>query len=87
MLMLEGHLRLFMARQGKTRISAESEHAVHAVWQTIGFSTEKVIFFLSGVMIGTRDVYVINWANIGRTIVLYILLHVIRFAVLLLFLP
>ena len=47
-------LGLYMARQGKTRISAESEHAVHSVWQSVGFIAETIIFGLSGITIGIR---------------------------------
>lgn len=47
-------LGLFMTKQGKTRISAESEHAVHHVWGYIGFMAETLIFILSGIIMGER---------------------------------
>jgi NhaP-type Na+/H+ or K+/H+ antiporter len=80
-------LGLFMARAGKTRISAESEHVVHSVWQSIGFSAETIIFCLSGLMIGARASEVLDWASLGKIIVLYVLLHIIRFTLLMMFLP
>ena len=45
-------LGLYMTGKGKTRISAESEHAVHHIWGYIGYVAETVIFILSGVIIG-----------------------------------
>lgn len=80
-------LGIYMAKQGKTNISSESEHAVHNVWQTIGFSAETVIFSLSGLTIGIRALEVMSWAIIGKTTVLYVLLHLIRFGLLLAFRP
>ena len=47
---------LYMTNVGKTRISAESEHAVHHVWGYIGFVAETVIFILSGIIMGERAV-------------------------------
>ena len=41
-----------MTNTGKTKISAESEHAVHHVWGYVGFVAETVIFIVSGVIIG-----------------------------------
>jgi len=45
-------LGLYMTNTGKTRISAESEHAVHNVWSYIGFVAETVIFILTGIIMG-----------------------------------
>jgi NhaP-type Na+/H+ or K+/H+ antiporter len=47
-------LGLFMSYSGKTKISAESEHALHHVWGYVGFIAETLIFILSGVIIGER---------------------------------
>jgi NhaP-type Na+/H+ or K+/H+ antiporter len=47
-------LGLYMTNTGKTRISTESEHAVHHVWGYIGFVAETVIFILSGIIMGER---------------------------------
>jgi NhaP-type Na+/H+ or K+/H+ antiporter len=43
---------LYMSNIGKTRISTESEHAVHHVWGFIGFLAETVIFILTGLIMG-----------------------------------
>ena len=43
---------LYMSNIGKTRISTESEHAVHQVWGFIGFLAETVIFILTGLIMG-----------------------------------
>lgn len=48
-------LGLYMTNTGKTKISAESEHAVHNVWGFIGFIAETVIFIVSGIIIGQRS--------------------------------
>jgi NhaP-type Na+/H+ or K+/H+ antiporter len=45
---------LYMSNIGKTRISTESEHAVHHVWGFIGFVAETVIFILTGLIMGQR---------------------------------
>jgi len=45
-------LGLYMTNTGKTKISAESEHAVHHVWGYIGFVAETVIFIVSGIIMG-----------------------------------
>lgn len=45
-------LGLYMTNIGKTKISAESEHAVHHVWGYIGFIAETVIFIVSGIIMG-----------------------------------
>jgi len=45
-------LGLYMTNTGKTRISPESEHAVHHVWSYVGFVAETIIFMLSGIIMG-----------------------------------
>jgi NhaP-type Na+/H+ or K+/H+ antiporter len=87
-------LGLFMNKQGKTRISAESEHALHHVWGYIGFMAETVIFILSGIIMGLRA----SQGNAGHkhpvtstdfllVLANYACLHVIRFTMILLFWP
>ena len=49
-------LGLYMTKSGKTRISAQSEHAVHHVWSYIGFIAETIIFILSGLIMGERAI-------------------------------
>ena len=45
-------LGLYMTNLGKTKISAESEHAVHHVWGYIGFMAETIIFIMTGIIMG-----------------------------------
>lgn len=47
-------LGLFMAAFGKTRISAEADHAVHTFWKFIVYCAETVIFLVAGILVGTR---------------------------------
>ena len=76
-----------MARQGKSQISSESEHSLHSVWATIGFYAETVIFVLAGLMIGLKNNEVLKWENVGKTMILYVILHIIRFTCLVTLLP
>ena len=43
-----------MTATGKTRISAESEHAVHHIWSYLGFVAETMIFMITGLVMGKR---------------------------------
>lgn len=47
-------LGLYMTYSGKTKISIESQHALHHVWGYVGFVAETLIFILSGIIIGDR---------------------------------
>jgi NhaP-type Na+/H+ or K+/H+ antiporter len=47
-------LGLYMTYSGKTKISIESQHALHHVWGYVGFIAETLIFMLSGIIIGDR---------------------------------
>ena len=53
----------------------------------IGFYAETVIFVLAGLMIGLKNIEVVTWENVGKTMLLYVLLHVIRFTCLVVLLP
>jgi NhaP-type Na+/H+ or K+/H+ antiporter len=82
-------LGLYMTRSGKTRISAESEHSVHHVWGYIGYMAETVIFILAGVILGQRlsqDTEV-QFSDYLLVLANYLILHVIRFVVIILFWP
>lgn len=79
-----------MTNTGKTKISAESEHAVHHVWGYIGFVAETVIFILSGIIMGQRsmeDENMITYVDYLKLIGIYITLHFIRFFMILVFWP
>lgn len=88
-------LGLFMNKQGKTRISVESEHAMHHVWGYIGFMAETIIFILSGVIMGIRvaqgnhkdATIVIDWRDFLLVFANYLMLHVIRFSMIGMFWP
>ena len=74
-------LGLYMTNQGKTRISAESEHAVHHVWGYIGFVAETMIFIIAGIIMGERamsdnNLTYVDYLKLFGT---YAGLHVIRF--------
>ena len=79
-----------MTNIGKTKISAESEHAVHHVWGYIGFIAETVIFIVSGIIMGQRSMEAdnsITYVDYLKLIGIYIVLHFIRFSMIFLFYP
>ena len=81
---------LYMTFSGKTKISAESEHAVHHVWGYIGFVAETLIFILSGIIMGERasaDDNLIGYKDYIKLLIAYVLLHFIRFFCILIFYP
>jgi len=84
-------LGLYMTKSGKTRISAQSEHAVHHVWGYVGFIAETIIFILSGLIMGERammpDTKVGAMDVVKLLFGTYPLLHIIRLAVFLMFWP
>jgi NhaP-type Na+/H+ or K+/H+ antiporter len=83
-------LGLYMTNTGKTKISHESEHAVHHVWGYIGFVAETVIFIVSGIIMGQRsmeDAFTITYIDYIKLIGVYIILHFIRFFMILVFWP
>lgn len=47
---------LYMTNRGRTRISTESEEAIHAIWSYIGFCAETLIFLLTGIILGAEFV-------------------------------
>jgi NhaP-type Na+/H+ or K+/H+ antiporter len=82
-------LGLYMSNTGKTRISASSEHAVHHVWSYLGFVAETIIFLLSGVIMGQRATNnpLVDWTDYLKLLASYVILHFIRFFMILLFWP
>ena len=79
---------LYMTNRGRTRISTESEEAIHAIWSYIGFAAETLIFLLTGIVLGgefVTDTFEPMW--ILQLFGMYICLHIIRFVGLLLLLP
>jgi len=43
---------LHMTNRGRTRISTESEEAIHSIWHYIGFCAETLIFLITGIVLG-----------------------------------
>jgi len=80
---------LYMTNTGKTRISAGSEHSVHHVWGYIGYVAETVIFILTGVIMGQRATSdtEIDYRDYMKLIATYVILHFIRFFMILVFWP
>ena len=82
-------LGLYMTKSGRTRISTQSEHAVHHVWGYIGFVAETVVFILSGLIMGKRatDDPLIGASDYFKLLASYVILHFIRFFMILIFWP
>jgi hypothetical protein len=76
-------LGLYMTKVGKTTISQNSEETLHHVWQYLGFISETLVFLLAGVIIAVkvfREDNDIHWDDYLKNLALYVLLHIIRFA-------
>lgn len=43
---------LYMTNRGRTRISTESEEAIHVIWQYVGYAAETLIFLETGIVLG-----------------------------------
>ena len=88
-------LGLFMAAFGKTRISSESDHAVHTFWNYAVYCAETIIFLLAGVIIGNKVFLneepeldlTVGASDYAKVFGLYICMIVVRFLVIALFMP
>ena len=83
-------LGFYMTATGKTRISAESEHAVHHIWSYLGFTAETMIFMITGLVMGKRAIdpeSQLLGIDYLRLIGTYVVLHIIRFISMLIFWP
>jgi NhaP-type Na+/H+ or K+/H+ antiporter len=87
-------LGVWMSYSGKTKISVESEHALHHVWGYVGFAAETLIFMLAGMIIGINvhkmeDEHLIDdeLPDTLLTFCNYLIQHVIRFSMICLFWP
>ena len=76
-----------MSHNGKSRISTESEEAIHAVWSYIGFCAETTIFILAGLWLAQIVLASFTWLDLGKSFALYGFLLLIRYLALMLFLP
>jgi len=76
-------LGILMSAYGRVRISPEVEHYLHSFWEMMAYVSNTVIFLLSGVIIVEKTLFTeeITGVDWGYLILLYILLHVIRFVV------
>ena len=86
---------LFMAAFGRSRISRESNHAVHAFWTYVVYCAETVIFLLAGVIIGNR-VFLneepeldldLTTTDYIKVLYLYLCMLVVRFVVISMWMP
>ena len=88
-------LGLFMAAFGKTRINAESEHAVHTFWKYAVYCAETIIFLMAGIIIGIkvllgekeRDALPITEEDLFKLFGLYLCMTVCRFLAIGVFMP
>jgi len=84
-------LGLFMSAFGKTRIHADTEHAVHNVWSYVVYAAETIIFFLAGVIVGNnvlndKNGY-IRFSDYTRLLLLYLIINIVRYISLFIFAP
>jgi NhaP-type Na+/H+ or K+/H+ antiporter len=88
-------LGLFMAAFGKTRISPESDHAVHTFWKYIVYACETTIFLIAGVLVGIKVVLgestpgalPITGMDFVKLLMLYVCMTVVRFTAIAIFMP
>lgn len=81
-------LGLYMSHNGRTRISTESEEAIHSVWSYVGFCAETAIFILAGLWLANAVSYDhITAVDFGKIFLLYILLFLIRLIAIMIFYP
>jgi NhaP-type Na+/H+ or K+/H+ antiporter len=71
---------LFMSSYGKTLISPAVEHSLHNFWKIIGKNIEGIIFVIGGVILAEISVNseAVTAGEVWKTIILFILLHLIR---------
>ncbi|MCH8331537.1 MAG: cation:proton antiporter, partial [Bacteroidetes bacterium] len=78
-------LGLAMAGVGRTRISPEVEHFLHEFWELAAFMANVLIFIIVGVVIAERTVFTANdFLLLG---IIYIGIHIIRGAMIVMFYP
>lgn len=86
---------LFMAAFGKSRISTESDHAVHTFWTYVVYCAETIIFLLAGVVVGNKIFLneepeldlTVGWSDYLKVFYLYLCMLVVRFLVISIFMP
>ena len=79
-------LGLFMAAYGRSKMSAEIEESLHAVWSWAQFGVETLIFFLSGAIIGNEisgtDEF-IEGSDWWKMVLFFLLMNIVRLIVVL----
>lgn len=64
----------------RTVISPESEGPVHHFWEMIGYLANTILFALVGIVITETAISQFGWIDIPYLILLYIAIHVVRYA-------
>ena len=76
-------LGCFMAAFGKSRISPETEEAVHSFWHFLVYAAETIIFFLAGAIVGGKvikdEMGYIRYIDYIKLIFIYLFMNVARF--------
>eukprot|EP00828_Plagiopyla_frontata_P032511 TRINITY_DN4237_c0_g1_i3.p1 TRINITY_DN4237_c0_g1~~TRINITY_DN4237_c0_g1_i3.p1 ORF type:complete len:821 (+),score=57.19 TRINITY_DN4237_c0_g1_i3:288-2750(+) len=76
-------LGCFMAAFGKSRISPETEEAVHSFWHFLVYAAETIIFFLAGAIVGGKvikdEMGYIRYIDYIKLIFIYIFMNIARF--------
>lgn len=82
-------LSLTVAIYGKSRISKDSDHAIHTFWRYIEYSAETIIFLMAGIIVGEKvlsDDKMIEYYNF-KLLGLYFLMMLSRFLSIVIFYP
>ncbi|MCB9224001.1 MAG: sodium:proton antiporter [Crocinitomicaceae bacterium] len=72
-------LGLIMAGPGRTKISPEVQHFIHEFWEFTAFTANTLIFLIVGVVIAERTHFTVN--DIWMLLIVYVIIHVVRAAV------
>jgi len=72
-------LGLLFAGPGRTKISPEVQHFIHEFWEFAAFTANTLIFLIVGVVIAERSVFTLN--DIWILLIVYVIIHIARMAV------
>jgi len=78
-------LGLLFAGPGRTKISPEVQHFIHEFWDFAAFAANTLIFLIVGVVIAERSVFTLN--DIWVLLIVYVIIHIARIAVIALLYP
>jgi hypothetical protein len=76
-----------MGSGGKFALGEESSEEVHSILQEIAFICDSSIFALAGLIAYVKLQPCLTLANVGWSLLMFVLLHLVRAAVVLLFMP